>query len=135
MARKEKTIKIEAKNRDQGKIFHIKEMDAESAEWWALRVLLALGKANPDLGNLFEMGAGMGALAIAGIKSFLQLHPEDARPLWNEMMTCVKIVRDARHPEHLSELLPDDIEEIATRLQIRSEVFTLHTGFSIPGRI
>jgi hypothetical protein len=134
MARKEITIMIAEDGRDKGKQFRIREMDADKAEWWAIRTLLALGKANPDLGNAYEAGMGMAALAVAGLKSFMMLHPEDAKPLLDEMMSCIDVLPDPKNPNVIRPLFPEDIEEVATRLKLRSEVFQLHTGFLLPGR-
>lgn len=139
MARKEKTIDIKANNRDKGKVFFLREMDAESAEWWALRVLFALGKANPKFSEMFDLTGGMGALASAAgaqelAKALVSVDPFDIKPMLDEMMRCVQIIRDPKHPEFASALLPDDIEEVATRFKLRGEVFYLHVGFSSPGR-
>lgn len=131
--RKEKDIIIHAEGRDKGKVFHITEMAAEQAEWWAVRAMLALGRSNPDLGQAYDEGAGMGALAIAGLKAFMRVNPDDAKPLLDEMMTCVKIKPDPKRPDFVRPLLPEDIDEFMTRVKIRSEVFELHTGFSLPG--
>lgn len=119
-------------NRDHGKIFHIREMGAEAAEWWAIRAILALGQANPDIE--YDPGMGMQALAMIGIRSFFRLNPMDLKPLLDEMMACVTIKPDPKQPLFERMLLEEDIQEIGTRLRLRSEVFTLHTGFSMPGR-
>jgi hypothetical protein len=134
MARKELTITITDEGRDKGKTFKIVEMAADQAEWWAIRTLLALGRANPELGAAYEAGMGMAALAVAGLKSFMMLDPMDAKPLLDEMMACVEILPDRNNPNIVRPLFPEDIEEITTRLKLRSEVFQLHTGFLLPGR-
>ena len=51
-------------------------------------------------------------------------------PLLDEMMTCVA-VWDAHHKDYRTDLLDDDIEEIATRFLLRAEVVELHTGFPV----
>ena len=140
MARKTKTVIIQggANNRDRGKQFLLTEMDAESAEWWALRVLFALGRANPKVSEMFDIPGGMGALASAAgaqelAKALVSVNPFDIKPMLDEMMRCVSIIRDPKHPEFATALLPEDIEEITTRFKLRGEVFYLHVGFSIPG--
>jgi hypothetical protein len=67
-----------------------------------------------------------------------QLHYEDIAPLMEEMFQCVTVQPDARHPNVIRPLIDfgtdgDDIEEIATRLRLRAEVFNLHAGFSNAG--
>lgn len=133
MARKEIDIRITEDGRDKGKTFHLLEMDADQAEWWAIRVISALVRANPELATSYAEGAGMAALAMAGVKALMLLDPIDAKPLLDQMMTCVSIKPDPKNPNIVRQLLPNDIEEVRTRLQLRSEVFALHTGFSIPG--
>ena len=140
MARKTKTVIIKggSNNRDNNKQFFLTEMPAEEAEWWALRVLFALGKANPKFSEMFDITGGMGALASAAgaqelAKALVSVNPFDIKPMLDEMLRCVQIIRDPKHPEFASALLPDDIEEITTRLKLRGEVFYLHVGFSLPG--
>ena len=140
MARKNKTIVIRGgpNNRDNGKQFLLTEMDADAAEWWALRVLFALGRANPQFSEMFDVTGGMGALASAAgahelAKALVSVNPVDIKPMLDEMMRCVSIIRDPKYPEVASAILPDDIEEIGTRLKLRGEVFYLHVGFSFPG--
>ena len=59
-----------------------------------------------------------------------------AEPLMDEMFRCIQIQPDPRKPEVVRPLIDngtegDDIEEVATRLRLRSEVINLHTGFSM----
>ncbi len=119
-------------NRDAGKHFLITEMDSMRAEKWALRAILLIkgsGERIPD--NV--TGLGMVGIAILGLNVFLRgtIAPEDLDPLMDDMMTCVKIVRDPKHPEIATDIVStDDIEEVKTRLWLRSEVIRVHTGFS-----
>ena len=140
MPLKTKTVVIKGaqNNRDNNKIFLLTELDAYAAEWWALRVLFALGRANPKFSEMFDITGGMGALANAAgaqelAKALVSINPLDIKPMLDEMLHCVQIVRDPKHPEFASSLLPGDIEEVTTLLKLRSEVFYLHVGFSIPG--
>ena len=133
MAPRELDIKISTEGRDKGKVFHLLEMDAYHAEWWAMRVISALVRANPELATTYMEGQGMAALAMAGVKALMMLAPEDAKPILDEMMDCVSVKPDSKNQNIVRPRLPNDIEEVRTRMQLRSEVFTLHTGFSLPG--
>lgn len=134
MARKSETVTVPKweGNRDSGKMFLITEMPAARAEKWALRALLLLkgsGERIPD--NL--QGLGMVGVAILGINVFLQgsIRAEDLDPLMDEMFSCVSIVRDPRHPDVATAIVSDDdVEEVQTRLWLRSEVLRVHTNFS-----
>lgn len=121
-------------NRDSAaeRQYLITEMPAAQAEKWALRALLMLkgsGERIPD----DVTGLGMVGVAILGINVFLRgnIDTNALEPLMDEMMSCVKIVRDPRKPEVATTIVSDDdIEEVQTRLWLRSEVLRLHTGFS-----
>lgn len=118
---------VEIEGRDKGKTFQITEMSAAQAERWALRAFQALAKGGVDLGEV--MGLGMQGLAMAGLRAFTYLPFHEADPLLAEMMTCVRIKPDKKHPGIVRELVDEDIEEIGTRLRIRAEVLKLHTDF------
>ncbi|MCI0152402.1 hypothetical protein KNO81_42165 [Paraburkholderia sediminicola] len=53
----------------------------------------------------------------------------DAELLLDEMMGCVSIQPNPADPKIVRGLIPDDIEEVNTRVLLRREVFRLHTGF------
>jgi hypothetical protein len=132
VARKEIDIPItgDAENRDAGKIFHIVEMPAEQGEKWALRLVFALGRSGVEIpGNIAE--AGLAGIAALSLSSLLRMDFQLAEPLLDDMMRCVTIKPDTRHPDLMRPLFPEDIEEISTRLRLRSEWMNLHTGFSI----
>jgi hypothetical protein len=59
---------------------------------------------------------------------------EVAKPLMQEMMACVQI-QPGPDPKIIRRMIPDDIEEVATRLRLRDEVINLHLGFSVRGFI
>ncbi|EBP8102013.1 hypothetical protein AOS06_03795 [Salmonella enterica] len=107
MARKEKFITIDGQGRDNGKVFHLTEMSASHAEWWAMRAIMAMGRGGVEL-------------------------PEEARPLLDEMMECIQFVPDPKNRGIRRPLIEDDIEEITTRLNLRAEVFRLHVDFFSP---
>jgi len=132
MARKELDITIDDDGRDRGKVFHLREMSAWQAERWAIRALLALSKAGADIGGA-EPGAGVAAFAATSFRALLSLDFADAEPLLIEMLECISIKPDPRNPNVVRALLPEDIEEVATLIKLRKEVFTLHVGFSQPG--
>ncbi len=119
--------------RDTGKNFLLTEMSAAAAEKWAWRMMLALkgtsGAIDPEVQKL-----GIVGVAIATLNAFLKapVKPEEIEPLLDELLTCVQMCRDARHPEVFSAIVSqDDIEEVRTRLWLRSEVLALHTNFSL----
>lgn len=127
--RKSKTVVITAEGRDKGKAFLLTEMPASQAEKWAARALLALvgaGVEVPD--NIREMG--MAAMAGVGLRALTSIEWHDAEPLLDEMMGCVRYMPNPNEPSVTSVLVEDDIEEVATRVLLRSEVFGLHVGFS-----
>lgn len=138
--RKRETVVVPAwpGNRDAGKTFVITEMPAAQAEKWALRAFLALKGSEERIPDGIQ-GLGMVGVAIIGLNVFLQADIDFSKiePLLDEMMTCVQIVRDPGAADHASGLpvatslvSPDDIEEVATRAWLRSEVLRVHTGFS-----
>lgn len=128
MARKVAQIKIDTEGRDLGKVFQITEMPAAQAEKWALRVFLAMAKSGievpEDIAN-----AGLAGVAMMGLRSLGGMDWQYAEPLLDEMMTCAAIIPDPLKPNVVRFLVADDIEEIATRLRLRKEIFNLHTGF------
>ena len=121
------------RNRDLGKTFRITEWPAAAAEKWGMRMMLA---ANSGAGQLPLSigGIGMEGIAIIGINTFLRgnILPDTLIPLLDELLECVKIVRDPARPTIVSDLVSeDDIEEVATRMWLRGEVLTLHLNFSV----
>ena len=129
MARKQATVTIPFEGRDQGKIFVLTEMPASRGERWAQRVLLAMARAGVSVAE----GGGMAALAVAGMQAFGAISFEEASMLADELMACVTFIPDpVKFPRTARPLIEEDIEEIRTRLHLKSEVFTLHTGFSFP---
>jgi len=130
--RKTKDVEITAEGRDQGRLFRITEMPASQAERWGFRVFQAVAKAGVEVPASL-MGAGMAALSVIGLRALSTMPYVDAFELMDEMMGCVKIVRDRSSPNVVSDLMEDDIQEVATRVYLRDQIFELHTGFSIAG--
>ena len=61
-----------------------------------------------------------------GLASLTKVSFQAAKPLLAEMMTCVQIKPS---PSVTRALIEDDIEEVATLLTLRKEVFNLHLSF------
>lgn len=131
MARKEINVTIQDEGRDKGKVFHIIEMPASQAEAWAMKVLLALAKSGVDLDESV-LNAGWAGVAVLGFKALGSINPDDALPLFNEMLDCIQIIPNPSIPNVIRRLVENDIEEVATRLKLRLEVFYLHGNFSRP---
>lgn len=129
MARRTVQVRIADDNRDKGKVFLLTEMDAERAEDWGMRALLALTAAGAEIPDDFE-GAGMAGIAAMGVQALQGLRYDDVKPLWSEMMECVQIIPDPARSEVVRGLVADDIEEISTRLRLRKEIVELHVNFS-----
>lgn len=118
-------VKIDAEGRDKGKTFVITEMAASKAERWAIRALLVLAKSGVDVGD--PRRGGMAEVAVAGLQSLPHLDIADVDPLMQEMFDCIQIKESETVTRKLVE---EDIEEVMTRIQLRVEVFSIHTGFS-----
>ncbi len=128
MTRKTARITIDAAGRDKGKTFVLTEMDADSAERWAMRLAFALMNSGVDLPENIT-GMGMAGIAAIGIKALGKLQYEVAEPLLVEMFNCVVLAPDARNPNLTRTLVPGDVEEVETRLLLRKEVIKLHIDF------
>lgn len=113
--------------RDAGKKYQITEMSAEAAEWWAFRALQAIAGADAEL----NLQAPLADMAAQGIKALAKVHPDQARPLLDEMMGCVQILVPATQKPR--PLLDGDIEDVKTRFMLRKAVVELHLGFSTGG--
>lgn len=128
------------RNRDKGKIFKLTEWPAATAEHWGIRAMLALGSTNDARLPLNLSGIGMEGIAIIGLNAFFSatraMGDGEIKgvvlPLLDELLDCVEIIRDARHPDVASKIVPElDVEEIATRMWLRGEVLSLHLNFSV----
>lgn len=129
MARREIDYTVSDKGRDLGKTYHITEMSAASAEEWAMRALFVLTKAGIELP---DGASGMAAIATTSMSALGSIPFHEAKELLNEMLACVKFIPDPKKSMLITRsLVDDDTEEVMTRLRLRAEVFTLHTGFSI----
>jgi hypothetical protein len=128
MARAVTNYTVTDDGRDKGKIFVLTEMSASRAESWAMRAILALMGGNVEVPEGFE-SMGMAGMAEVGLRALGGLRWDIAEPLLAEMWACVQIMPDPSKPHVVRALIEEDIEEIATRLRLRTEVWKLHTGF------
>lgn len=132
--RKTLTYTVTDEGRDQGKTFLITEMSAADAEDWALRAFFALMNSGIDIPDeVADMG--FAGIASIGLKALGKVEYSKAKPLFEDMMDCVRIVPDPGKPNVVRALIDTDIEEVATRLKLRSEVFKLHTDFLAPAAV
>jgi hypothetical protein len=124
--------KLVENHRDLGKQFLLTEWPAARAEKWGIKMLFSLNREGGQI-PMDLAGIGIEGVAILGLNTFLRgnINSEEIIPLLDELLECVQIIRDPKHPDIPSPLVSDDdIEDIATRLWLRSEVLELHTGFS-----
>jgi hypothetical protein len=128
MARKVVDVTIDAEGRDHGKLFRITEMSATQAEKWAFRAVLALGAAGVELPDGIAE-SGMAGLRHIALGLFLKIPFAEAEPLLDELFSCITILPNPKNPTVVRPLVPDDTEEVITRLRLRMEVVNLHLGF------
>lgn len=129
--RRTKTIIIsDEKSRDNGKSFLVTEMDAESAEWWAIRVLQGLLGSNADV-DIDIFSAPLSILARYAFIGLARIPAEQLKPLMDEMKPCVSVLLPDGKTSR--PLLPGDIEEIFTWFELRKGVFEVLTGFFASG--
>jgi hypothetical protein len=130
--RKTVTYTVESEGRDKGKKFMLTEMSATKAEDWAIRAMLAMGKANIDIPDgAFELG--MAALAEIGFKKLFAIDAALAKPLLAELMECVEFVPNPQKPEVkiAYPMFETQVEEVRTLLILKWEVLKLHLDFSL----
>lgn len=126
MARKEQLITISADGRDKGKQFQLTEADTFATEAWCARAIFAAMNAGVDIPENIA-SAGLAGVMSLGLKGLQRIPYDVAKPLLDEMLTCVKykvaggVTRDLGYD--------GDIEEMTTLLRLRKEIVQLHTGF------
>lgn len=128
MARKTCRVTIDADGRDKGKTFVLTELPALDIERWTVRLILALGKNGVSLPGV---NVDSGFAGIAGVLWALmaQVSPEEAETLMATMLEGLKIDEG----KITRNLVPDDIEEAETLLQIRLAWVDVHAGFFAKG--
>lgn len=131
MARRTKVVTIDSeKSRDHGKTFLITEMSADAAEWWAIRVTQGIVGSNPDAD--FDIFSGsLPRLANFAFVGLAKIPADQLKPLMDEMKACVSVLLPDGKTSRA--LLPGDVEDIMTWLELRKEVFEVLTGFSVGG--
>ncbi len=131
MARKQAEVVVsDPASRDYGKRYVLTEMPASQAEKFAARCFLALARSGAEVPADIA-SAGMAGLAVVGFHMLAGLDFAEASVLMDEMMGCVQYGYEPTNAAATRPLIEVDIEEVATRARLRSEVFTLHTGFSL----
>jgi hypothetical protein len=87
--------------------------------------------------------AGMFGIFILGLQPLMAAPFAMTKPLLDEMFaSCLSIQPDPKNPAVLrgagtpiiktsGALVEEDIEEVATRVFLRDQIFLLHTGFSL----
>ena len=138
---KKETVRVpnEWGGRDAGKHFLISEADAFAVEWWAWRVALVLKGTTASIPDEVAR-MGMVGVAVRAINAVIaaDVDQEKLKPLLDEMMTCVQMVRDPKAINKTTgrpvatPIYPGrgDIMETRTIGWLRSEVARLHTGFT-----
>jgi hypothetical protein len=124
--RKTALITIDADNRDRGKRFFIKEMPASQAERWALKVVAYLARRGVQVPVGAEL-AGMASLPSFSPLAMMSWIDDDM--LIGEIMSCIQAWPEGSPIAR--RLVENDIEEILTRVYLKTEVIALHVGFSM----
>ena len=127
MARKTTTFTA-TDGRDKGKRFLVTEMSAYRSEEWAARALFAVMQSGVEVPDEV-LSAGFAGIAAIGIKALTKVPFELAKPIFDEMMTCVQfefVAGQEGGARALVEGENGDIEEVATRLKLRKVVLDLH---------
>jgi len=133
MARRTEDFKVESNGRDKGKVFRLTEMSPFAAEKWAARAILALMKSGVEVPDDLAK-AGLSGLAAITMRAFGSLAPDAVMPLLDEMLSCVTCIPDPRNPLPRP-LVEEDIEEVATIVEIRKRLLDLHLGFSLAAKL
>lgn len=141
MARRINRITITSPGRDRGKTFELTEMSADAGERWALRMLLALSRGGIEIpAGMFDGGwSGLANiwpyLLITGLRGLHGAQWAEVEPLMNEMLDCVTWVPPGAGvpPQRIYGGADSQIEEVATRIELRKAVIELHLGFSLAG--
>lgn len=134
--RKTKIVQVpkfsQGDNRDVNKTFLITEWPAARSDRWIQELMLAANRGAGEI-PMDLKGIGWEGIAIMGINTFLRGAADGPRmiELGDQLLECVKIIRDPKHPDVATEIVADDdIEEIATRWWLRDQVVSVHVNFS-----
>lgn len=114
--------------RDKGKTYLLTEMPASQAEMWAARAFFAMANNGIEVPSDLK-GSGMAGMGRFAMQMLGRLPFTEAKPLMEEMLTCVQAIPDPEKREFSRPLVETDIEEVKTRLKLRMEVMKLHSDF------
>jgi hypothetical protein len=128
MSRRELIYTVKDDNRDKGRSYLLKEMPATQGEWWAFRAFVALARGGVEVPEDVT-SMGMAGVARITLGQLGKMHPEDARPLMDELYAQIQIVTDLK-TGYARELIEDDVDEISTHFKLKWELIRLHAGFS-----
>lgn len=135
MARKTLQYRVtDTTSRDAGTRYLITEMSATDAEKWALRAFIGMAKNGITIPQYTQEG-GMALMALYGLNMVAQLPVEEAEYLMGRMMDCVKVMPNDNNDDVVRELVEEDIQDVATRVKLRAEVFKLHVDFIQAGKL
>lgn len=131
MARRTEYVTIDNENRDKGKTYLITEMPASQAEMWAIKAMLAIGDKVQVPEGATDLGmAGLASVMLSNSSALLGASFESVQDLMDEMFGCIKMCPNPNDKSVTRHLIEDDIEEITTRIKLRSRVLALHLDFS-----
>lgn len=120
---------IPTEGADKGKVFVITRMSAFQADQWARRLIKAIARTGKEVS---EDHINMGILGLTGITLSIYGRLEDditERSL-NELLSCVKIIRDPRLSNMPPmEIMEEDFEDPKTLQKIYEEAFKLNVDF------
>lgn len=130
---------------DAGKTFLITRMSAWDQELWAMRAILAMGKAGITVPD-GAADAGLAGLMAIGFSSLIRLEYDDAQQLLAELNACIAFVPDVTKVDHAGKPLTrpvdfgspasdGDVSDVKTLFTLRQEVAELHLGFSLGAEI
>ena len=123
-----KSIEVVIMDDGEEKHFLITRMSAKATEDWALELFFALANTGVEVPKEFEE-LGFAAIAQMGLSALGKIPYEKAKPLLDRMMDCVQIYPTPSDKRIVRALTDEDIQEVTTRLQLKKEVFNLHTDF------
>lgn len=134
--RKTKIVQVpkfsQGDNRDINKTFLITEWPAARADRWIQELMLAANRGAGEI-PMDLRGIGWEGIAVMGINTFLRGSGDGPRmiELGEQLLECVKIIRDPKHPDVATEIVvDDDVQEIVTRWWLRDQVVSVHVNFS-----
>jgi hypothetical protein len=103
--------------RDAGKVFRLTLQPRPQLKRFMERLTVALQRDGIHLGQEVAEAAHRVVAAQGAVSASFA----DMQGLLDEMMACVRIVPDPRHPVVSRKLADDDIQELRTRLHLRME--------------